>query len=84
MKNKDNYFTREGQESFVDIFEKDDIKNGQNFPRHWHEHLQIYYFIKGTAKLECGKNCFEVQEGDLAVDTWPLRPRKVTTAGTFV
>ena len=67
MKNRDNYFNREGQESFVDIFEKDDIKNGQNFPRHWHEHLQIYYFIRGTAKLECGKNCFEVQEGDLAV-----------------
>lgn len=50
MKNRDNYFNREGQESFVDIFEKDDIKNGQNFPRHWHEHLQIYYFIRGTSK----------------------------------
>ena len=36
MNNKDNYFNRVGQESFVDIFKKVDIKNGQNFPRHWH------------------------------------------------
>ena len=55
MNNRDNYFNRKGQESFVDIFKKSDIKNGQSFPRHWHEHLQVYYFISGTAKLECGK-----------------------------
>ena len=67
MSNKDNYFNRAGQESFVDIFKKADIKNGQNFPRHWHEHLQIYYFISGSAKLECGKNNFEAQANDLVV-----------------
>ena len=67
MNNKDNYFNRAGQESFVDIFKKEDIKNGQNFPRHWHEHLQVYYFISGTAKLECGKNNFEVQANDLVI-----------------
>lgn len=67
MNNKDNYFNRAGQESFVDIFKKADIKNGQNFPRHWHEHLQIYYFISGTAKLECGKSNFKVQANDLVI-----------------
>lgn len=67
MNNKDNYFNRVGQESFVDIFKKVDIKNGQNFPRHWHEHLQIYYFISGTAKLECGKSNFKVQANDLVI-----------------
>lgn len=67
MNNKDNYFNRVGQESFVDIFKKADIKNGQNFPRHWHEHLQIYYFISGTAKLECGKSNFKVQANDLVI-----------------
>ena len=67
MNNRDNYFNRKGQESFVDIFKKSDIKNGQNFPRHWHEHLQVYYFISGTAKLECGKNNFEVQANDLVI-----------------
>ena len=29
--------------------------------------LQVYYFISGTAKLECGKNNFEVQANDLVI-----------------
>lgn len=28
---------------------------------------QVYYFISGTAKLECGKNNFEVQANDLVI-----------------
>ena len=42
MNNRDNYFNRKGQESFVDIFKKSDIKNGQKLPRHGHEHVQVY------------------------------------------
>lgn len=64
---KEGYFNRAGQEGFIDIFRKADIKNGQHFPRHWHEHIQIYSFISGTAKLECGKNSFSVQPDDLVI-----------------
>lgn len=43
MNNRDNYFNRKGQESFVDIFKKSDIKNGQKiFPDIG---MNIYKFI---------------------------------------
>lgn len=67
MNDKSTYFDRKGQESFIDIFFKDDIKNGENFKRHWHEHLQIYYFIDGIAYLECGASNFNVVSGDVAI-----------------
>lgn len=51
----------------VDIFLKDDIKCGENFKTHWHEHLQLYYFVGGRAILECGSNRFEVSPDNVAV-----------------
>lgn len=69
MNNKDTYFDRKNKNAdcFVDIFFKDDILNGENFKRHWHEHLQIYYFTDGTAYLECGQNKFDVMEGSIVI-----------------
>lgn len=69
MKDKNKYFDRKNKDAnfFVDIFFKDDIKNGDNFIRHWHEHLQIYYFIDGVANLECGHKKFEVKAGSIAI-----------------
>lgn len=65
MNDKNTYFDRESQEEFIDVFRRKDIKNGENFPRHWHEHLQIYYFTHGIAALECGMIKFKVQSGDI-------------------
>ncbi|MDX5750490.1 AraC family transcriptional regulator [Clostridioides difficile] len=67
MKDKNTYFNRKGQENFIDIFLKDDIKKGANFKRHWHEHLQIYYFIDGIAYLECGLDNFKVVPGNIVI-----------------
>ncbi|WP_100488518.1 AraC family transcriptional regulator [Sporolactobacillus pectinivorans] len=51
----------------VDVFLKNDIKRGENYKRHWHEQLQLYYFVEGKAILECGHNRFEVSCGNVAV-----------------
>jgi AraC-like DNA-binding protein len=51
----------------IEIFLKDNIKCGENFKMHWHEHLQLYYFVRGRASLECGHNHFEVSTGNIAV-----------------
>lgn len=67
MNDKNKYFDRKGQESFIDIFLKEDIKKGENFKRHWHEHLQIYYFVDGIAYLECGLSNFKVVSGNIAI-----------------
>jgi AraC-like DNA-binding protein len=37
------------------------------FPSHWHEHLELLYFIKGKALIECNQQPFEVSPGDLVV-----------------
>ncbi|AAK79419.1 AraC-like DNA-binding protein/mannose-6-phosphate isomerase-like protein (cupin superfamily) [Clostridium acetobutylicum] len=69
MNDKSTYFDRKSkkEDCFVDIFFKDDILNGENFKRHWHEHLQIYYFTAGTAYLECAQNKFDVTTGSIAI-----------------
>ncbi|OPJ65245.1 helix-turn-helix transcriptional regulator [Clostridium oryzae] len=69
MEDKSTYFSRKmpDEDLSIDIFLKNDIKHGQNFKMHWHEHLQIYYFIEGRAILECGKNRFQVSPGNIAL-----------------
>lgn len=69
MNDKDTYFNRKNKNAdcFIDIFFKNDILNGKNFKRHWHEHLQIYYFTDGTAYLECAQNKFDVAAGSVAI-----------------
>jgi AraC-like DNA-binding protein len=51
----------------VDIFLKTDLQRGMTLKMHWHEHMQLYYFISGNAMLECDKKCFNVGSGDIAV-----------------
>jgi AraC-like DNA-binding protein len=51
----------------VEIFLKKDIKRGENYKMHWHEQLQLYYFVAGRASLECGHNRFEVSPSGIAV-----------------
>ncbi len=71
MKDKNTYLNRKIEDSDfdlnVDIFLKNDIKQGQSFKMHWHEHLQIYYFVEGWAVLECGRNRFNVSPGNVAI-----------------
>jgi AraC-like DNA-binding protein len=44
----------------IEIFLRSDDKLGAMYKRHWHEHLQFYYFVSGKAVLECGQNRFPV------------------------
>lgn len=37
------------------------------FNRHYHEHLEILYFVSGEAMLECGSSTLHAREGDLIV-----------------
>lgn len=69
MNDKNTYFDRKSKNTdcFIDIFFKNDILNGDNFKRHWHEHLQIYYFTDGTAYLECGQKKFNVAAGSIVI-----------------
>jgi AraC-like DNA-binding protein len=51
----------------IEVFIKNDIGLGGSYKRHWHEHLQFYYFISGKAVLECGRNRFCVTAGSITV-----------------
>lgn len=51
----------------VEIFLKNDIQRGGSYQRHWHEHLQFYYFLSGRAILECGRNRFQTEAGSIVV-----------------
>ena len=33
----------------------------------WHKHLEIKYFLEGSAEINCGSNCFLTQKGDFVV-----------------
>lgn len=69
MEDKNTYFNREIPDAdfSVDIFFKNDIKNGESFRKHWHEHLQLYYFVSGKAVIECGRNRFQVSPGNVII-----------------
>ncbi|MCI1959065.1 MAG: AraC family transcriptional regulator [Clostridia bacterium] len=69
MKDYKTYYYKEMPYSFfgVDIFLKTDLKHGKELKMHWHEHMQVYYFISGTAILECGKKRFQVQLNDIVI-----------------
>jgi AraC-like DNA-binding protein/mannose-6-phosphate isomerase-like protein (cupin superfamily) len=40
---------------------------GSIFNSHWHEVLEILYFTKGTAIIECGTESIKVRSGDVVV-----------------
>ncbi len=62
------YCKRMPDEHFgVDIFLKSSLKRGEKLEAHWHEHLQLYYFIAGRAFLRCGSKQFQVGPGHVTV-----------------
>jgi AraC-like DNA-binding protein len=51
----------------VDIFLKTDLKEGAELRRHWHEQLQLYLLVSGTAWLECAETRFYAAQQDIVV-----------------
>jgi YesN/AraC family two-component response regulator len=69
MRDSAAYFNKEMPDAgfCVDIFYRQNLKQGENMKTHWHEHLQFYYFIGGEGVVGCGHNRFQVSTGSLAV-----------------
>ncbi len=51
----------------VDVFKRKFEGLGPIFSQHWHEHLQLIYFLSGEALIGCNSRSFQVKPGDLAV-----------------
>jgi len=69
MKDKKNYYFRDmpNKNFSVDIGLSKTWESGSNFKEHWHEHLQVFYFIDGEGFIECNKKSFNVVQGDVAI-----------------
>ncbi|MFT8390897.1 MAG: AraC family transcriptional regulator [Sporolactobacillus sp.] len=69
MKKDDLYFVKPMANDYLgmDIYLKEDLPSGKNFRMHWHEHLQIYYFLSGDSLLQCGKQRYSAHQGSIAV-----------------
>ncbi|MFC5471380.1 AraC family transcriptional regulator [Cohnella suwonensis] len=37
------------------------------FPHHWHEHLEVLYFVSGQATIECGSLPLDFRAGEICV-----------------
>lgn len=62
MKNLKNYYYKKmpNPNLGIDIIKKENLKNGKEIKTHWHEHMQVYFFIAGKALLECNNKKFYV------------------------
>lgn len=69
MKDMNNYYYKDmpNQNFGVDIILSKIFKLGARFEEHWHEHLQIFYFIGGEGFLGCSQKCFTVFKGTIAI-----------------
>ncbi|SDE14040.1 helix-turn-helix domain-containing protein [Sporomusa acidovorans] len=69
MKDYKDYFYKKMPDVHfgVDIFLKNDLAREQKLKTHWHEHMQMYYFICGSAMLECNMKRFIVRSQDIVV-----------------
>lgn len=69
MNNKKNYYFRDMPDKnfSVDIGLSKTWASGSNFKEHWHEHLQIFYFINGEGFLKCNKKSFNVVQGNVVI-----------------
>lgn len=47
----------------------DNMTGKYSIPMHWHNHIEILYFISGRAKVYCGGKWHGVGEGDLFIIT---------------
>lgn len=57
---KDNRFP-------IQIIKQESNSSKPVFYSHWHEQLEILYFIKGTAIIQCNMTSYEVKAGDLII-----------------
>lgn len=57
---KDNRFP-------IQLFKQESNNSKPVFYSHWHEQLEILYFIEGTAIIQCNMTSFEVKAGDLII-----------------
>jgi AraC-like DNA-binding protein len=69
MPNIDLYHYKEmpDQTFPVDIFKRQFWEPGPIFNQHWHEHLQLIYFLSGKALIGCNSRSYLAKAGDLAV-----------------
>lgn len=49
------------------IFHFDYLNSSDKFIMHWHENIELLYFVSGTAQLTCDTDTFRVTKGELAV-----------------
>lgn len=68
-RNNQNYFYKKMPDKnfVVDIFKKSHNTQGTVMNAHWHEHLQFFYFIKGSALLRCNSKEIQVCAKDFIV-----------------
>jgi AraC-like DNA-binding protein len=51
----------------IRFFDVDQRQEGPVFLPHWHEQLELIYFISGQAAVECGSRSYQAGAGDLVV-----------------
>jgi len=51
----------------VDIIHRTFANAGTMIPRHWHEHMQFFFFVEGEASVTCGSRAFTARAGDLVI-----------------
>jgi AraC-like DNA-binding protein/mannose-6-phosphate isomerase-like protein (cupin superfamily) len=68
-KDPENYYYRKmPDENFsVEIIKRDLKGQGPVFDSHWHEHMQFYYFVEGSAFQICNAHKFVVNPKDFVV-----------------
>lgn len=67
-KMKNYYYKDMPNKNFgVDIILAKNFEIGSRLEEHWHEHLQIFYFIDGKGLLRCNKKCFTVFKENIAI-----------------
>ncbi|OAA92602.1 AraC family transcriptional regulator [Clostridium coskatii] len=68
-KSQINYYYKDMPDKnfFVDIFEVKVNKLGATFEENWHEHLQFFYFIQGSALIRCNYKSIHVKAGDFII-----------------
>lgn len=43
------------------------VPKNDGFLAHWHEHVEMLYFVSGSASVGCGSKNYEVETGDLII-----------------
>ena len=40
---------------------------GIYYPAHWHEHIELYYILKGRGFKSCNQKDYSVEQGNLVI-----------------